>query len=242
VGESTAKTLADWLGRLELIRHAPAPLLRSLPDIGDTVAVAINEFFAEPKNQLALDALLAAGILPKDEHAPSGLLREKLQPAALYAHLAVPKLSTVRSGQLAERITSLSALAEADWLDLTFLPSDVAKALLIWLDEEGRRASLKQLAAWCADLESQLPAEVESIAGVFKDKTLVLTGTLPTLSRDAAKDLIEAAGGKVSGSVSKKTHYVVAGSDAGSKLTKAQDLGLSILDEAALLRMLEVKG
>ncbi|MCX7205174.1 MAG: NAD-dependent DNA ligase LigA [Proteobacteria bacterium] len=242
VGESTAKTLADWLGCLELIRHAPAPLLRSLPDIGDTVAVAINEFFAEPKNQLALDALLAAGILPKDEHAPSGLLREKLKPAALYAHLAVPKLSTVRSGQLAERITSLSALAEADWLDLTFLPSDVAKALLIWLDEEGRRASLQELAAWCADLESQLPAEVESIAGVFKDKTLVLTGTLPTLSRDAAKDLIEAAGGKVSGSVSKKTHYVVAGSDAGSKLTKAQDLGLSILDEAALLRMLEVKG
>ncbi|AMC33674.1 NAD-dependent DNA ligase LigA [Janthinobacterium sp. B9-8] len=239
VGESTAKTLADWLGRLELIRHAPVPLLRSLPDIGDTVAVAISEFFAEPKNQLALDALLAAGIAPKDEHAPSGLLREKLQPAVLYAHLAVPKLSTVRSSQLAERVTRLSELAEADWLSLTFLPSDVAKALLAWLDEEGRRASLQSLAKWCADLESQLPEELESIAGVFKDKTLVLTGTLPTLSRDAAKDLIEAAGGKVSGSVSKKTHYVVAGSDAGSKLTKAQDLGVSILDEAALLRMLE---
>ncbi|STQ90572.1 NAD-dependent DNA ligase LigA [Iodobacter fluviatilis] len=241
VGESTAKTLADWLGSLALIRHAPAPLLRSLPDIGDTVAVAISEFFAEPKNQLALDALLAAGVSPKDEHAPSGLLHEKLQPATLYAHLAVPKLSTVRSGQLAERVPSLTALAEADWLTLTFLPSDVAKALLTWLDEEGRRAALQRLALWCADLEKQLPSVVESVAGVFKDKTLVLTGTLPTLSRDAAKDLIEAAGGKVSGSVSKKTHFVVAGSDAGSKLAKAQDLGVSVLDEAALLRMLEAQ-
>ncbi|AZN35784.1 NAD-dependent DNA ligase LigA [Iodobacter ciconiae] len=241
VGESTAKTLADWLGRLELIRHAPAPLLRSLPDIGDTVAVAISEFFAEPKNQLALDALLAAGVVPRDEHAPSGLLREKLMPASLYAHLGVPKLSGVRSVQLAERVSSLSALARADWLTLTFLPADVAKALLSWLDEDSHRQSLQALAVWCADLERQLPAEIESLAGVFKDKTLVLTGTLPTLSRDQAKDLIEAAGGKVSGSVSKKTHYVVAGSDAGSKLTKAQGLGVSILDEAALLRMLDVR-
>ncbi|MBT9501367.1 MAG: NAD-dependent DNA ligase LigA [Burkholderiaceae bacterium] len=70
-------------------------------------------------------------------------------------------------------------------------------------------------------------------------KTLVLTGTLPSLSRDAAKDMIEAAGGKVSGSVSKKTHYVVAGEEAGSKLDKARELGLVVLDEAALLALLD---
>jgi len=69
--------------------------------------------------------------------------------------------------------------------------------------------------------------------------TFVLTGTLPTLGRDDAKDRIEAAGGKVSGSVSKKTSYVVAGTEAGSKLTKAQELGVAILDEAALLEMLK---
>ena len=67
----------------------------------------------------------------------------------------------------------------------------------------------------------------------------MLTGTLPTLGRDAAKDLIEAAGGKVSGSVSKKTHYVVAGSEAGSKLDKARELGVAVLDEAGLLALLE---
>ena len=69
-------------------------------------------------------------------------------------------------------------------------------------------------------------------------KTLVLTGSLPTLSRDAAKDLIEAAGGKVSGSVSKKTDFVVAGTEAGSKLDKARELGIALLDEAGLLLLL----
>jgi DNA ligase (NAD+) len=67
---------------------------------------------------------------------------------------------------------------------------------------------------------------------------LVLTGTLPTLSRDQAKAMIEAAGGKVSGSVSKKTHYVVAGEEAGSKLDKARELGVTVLDEDGLKQLL----
>ena len=67
----------------------------------------------------------------------------------------------------------------------------------------------------------------------------MLTGTLPTLSRSAAQALIEAAGGKVSGSVSKKTSYVVAGEEAGSKLAKAEALGVAVLDEAALLALLQ---
>ncbi|MEB3158201.1 MAG: BRCT domain-containing protein, partial [Synechococcus sp.] len=69
--------------------------------------------------------------------------------------------------------------------------------------------------------------------------TFVLTGTLPTLSRSQAKALIEAAGGKVSGSVSKKTSYVVAGDEAGSKLSKAESLGITVLDEQSLHNLLQ---
>jgi DNA ligase (NAD+) len=69
-------------------------------------------------------------------------------------------------------------------------------------------------------------------------KTVVLTGTLPTLGRDEAKDLLEAAGAKVAGSVSRKTSYVVAGAEAGSKLEKAQELGVPVLDEDGLRRLL----
>ena len=70
-------------------------------------------------------------------------------------------------------------------------------------------------------------------------KTVVLTGTLPTLSRDEAKDLLEAAGAKVAGSVSKKTDYAVAGAEAGSKLAKAEELGVSVLDEDGMRKLLE---
>ena len=76
--------------------------------------------------------------------------------------------------------------------------------------------------------------EVLPLAG----KTFVITGTLPSLSRDEAKDLLEAAGAKVAGSVSKKTDYVLAGAEAGAKLDKAQALGITILDEAGLQALL----
>jgi DNA ligase (NAD+) len=74
--------------------------------------------------------------------------------------------------------------------------------------------------------------------GELAGKTFVLTGTLPTMSRDEAKERIETVGGKVAGSVSKKTDFVVAGAEAGGKLTRAQELGVTILDEAGLMALL----
>src|SRR5574340_431034 len=82
-------------------------------------------------------------------------------------------------------------------------------------------------------------AGMQRSAGILAGRTLVLTGSLPTLTRDAAKEKIEAAGGTVAGSVSRKTDYVVAGAETGSKLAKAQELGVAILDEAGLLALLE---
>ena len=75
--------------------------------------------------------------------------------------------------------------------------------------------------------------------GTLSGKTFVLTGTLPTLTREEATELIVGAGGKVTGSVSKKTDYVVAGDEAGSKLSKAEQLGITVLDEAGLRKLLK---
>jgi DNA ligase (NAD+) len=240
VGESTAKTLADWLGSLTVIRRAPAPLLLALPDVGATVAEAIADFFAEPKNQQALDALLAAGVVPQGMHPPSAKLREKMEPAELYAMLGVPRLTAPRARQLASLVPTLAQLMQmrpADAALLAELPRDVTASLLDWLDEGEHRSQLAQLEALRIELLAAMPAEATE-AGVLAGKTLVLTGTLPTLTRDQGKELIEAAGGKVSSSVSKKTDYVVAGAEAGSKLTKAQELGVPVIDEAALLALL----
>jgi DNA ligase (NAD+) len=102
------------------------------------------------------------------------------------------------------------------------------------MSESHNREVIEQLLA--SGIEFQLE---ERIAGVdLSGKTFVLTGTLPTMSRDQAKALLEAAGAKVAGSVSQKTSYVVAGTDAGSKLEKATELGISVLDEDALMKLL----
>jgi DNA ligase (NAD+) len=237
VGESTAKTLADWLGRFELVRQAPAAALRVLPDIGGTVAEAIAEFFAEEKNQREIDALLAAGVVPQGEHPPKAQLREKLEEVNLLAALGIPKLTEPRARQLLGAGQTLESLAHLNVFGVFGLPATVATALEEWMAQPGHREQLAALARLRAELLAQLPEEAAA-EGHLAGKTFVLTGTLPTMSREAAGALIEAAGGKVSGSVSKKTSYVVAGLEAGSKLAKAEELGVSILDEAGLLALL----
>jgi DNA ligase (NAD+) len=112
----------------------------------------------------------------------------------------------------------------------------VAQSLRSFFDVPYNREVVEQLRACGLTWEEGegAPAAPQVLAG----KTFVLTGTLPTLGRDEAKEMIEAAGGKVTGSVSKKTDYVVAGTEAGSKLDKARELGVAVLDEDGLRKIL----
>ena len=113
-----------------------------------------------------------------------------------------------------------------------------ARTVAETLDEDRTRELVERLRGFGLQLEQEGgPPQAEK--GALAGKTLVLTGTLPNMTREAATERIEAAGGKVTGSVSKKTDYVVAGEDpGGSKFTKAQDLGTTILDEPGLLELL----
>jgi len=244
VGESTAKTLADWLGSFERVRRAPAPLLAVLPDIGGTVAAAIADFFAEERNVVAVNALLAEGVAPADEHAPHPGLAERLTWGELYAALGVPKLTPLRARQLAA-VADGAGLAngriDAAALSAAGLPGEMIDTLIDWLGRPGNRGLLAGIATRRTELLAALPPAVDgATAPVFPlaGKTFVLTGTMPTLKRDDAKALIEAAGGKVAGSVSKKTDFVVAGEEAGSKLEKAMELGVPVIDEAELMKLL----
>ncbi len=119
----------------------------------------------------------------------------------------------------------------------------VARSIRTFFDQPHNREVVEQLRAAGVTWPEHEPSAAADAASLpLFGKTLVLTGTLPTLSREEAKALIEEAGGKVAGSVSKKTHYVVAGEEAGSKLEKAQALGVPVLDEAGLKSLLAASG
>lgn len=138
---------------------------------------------------------------------------------------------------LAEHFGSMDALMEATAEELEAVNEvgpKVAQAIVEYFAIEKNQQLVKELAA----LGLVVTAEKRVVGTALAGMTFVLTGTLPTLTRDEAKERIEAAGGKVSGSVSKKTSFVVAGDEAGSKLEKAQQLGVKVLDEAGLLEML----
>lgn len=150
--------------------------------------------------------------------------------------LGIPQVGAAAAKDLAATFRSLDALAAAtddELLRVEGFGEKTAAAVRAWFADPANRRLVHELQA--AGVQPTPPVAASS---ALSGKTFVLTGTLPTLSREEATAKIEAAGGKVSGSVSKKTHYVVAGEEAGSKLEKAKKLGVAVIDEAELLRLL----
>lgn len=159
-------------------------------------------------------------------------------PRFIYA-LGIRNVGEATAKDLAQHFGSLEALMQASvesLMQVHDVGPVVAEATFQFFDEPHNReviAAMRAQGVQWADIAKT------STSTAFAGKTFVLTGTLPTLKRDQAQAMIEAAGGKVSGSVSAKTSYVVAGAEAGSKLEKAQQLNIPILEESALLEMLQ---
>lgn len=155
--------------------------------------------------------------------------------------LGIPQVGAQSAKDLAKHFQSLDALMVADTEKLMTMPGlgpVMAEAIVQFFQHENNQQVIERLKRYGLNMVSA-SAQSASLHPSFAGKVFVLTGTLPTLSRDDAKHMIEQAGGRVSSSVSKKTDYVLAGEEAGSKLTKAEELGLKIIDEAQFKEMLK---
>ncbi len=218
----------EGLGEKLVDQLVDAELIRTLPDLyrlGFT-ALAQLERMAEKSAQNIIDALEKS--------------KQTTLPRFLFG-LGIRHVGEATAKALAKHFGDMDAImsaTEEELLAVGDVGPIVAQSIRTFFDQPHNREVVEHLRAcginWPAiEASSNAPKP-------FAAMTFVITGTLPTLGRDAAKDLIEAAGGKVSGSVSKKTSFVLAGSEAGSKLDKAQELGVAVIDEATLLEMLRL--
>ena len=233
--------------RREALLHFAARRALDIEGLGDKLVDQLVErgLVHTPADLYSLRFSVLAGLDRMAEKSAANLLAaiEKSQATTLARFIFALGIRTVGEAtarDLARHFGTLDALMAADEQSLLLVHDVgpiVAQAIKQFFSEPHNLDVIKNLRSagvhWPEVIHSQ-PS-----AGMLSGKSFVLTGTLPTLSRDEAKEKIEAAGGKITGSVSKKTDFVVAGVEAGSKLAKAQTLGLTILDEPALLALIE---
>ncbi len=188
------------------------------------------------------DKLIELGIIGKEKNTDKLLAAIEAskhnEPFRLLTGFGIPNVGRAAAKSLMKHFGSIQSIAEASADELTQV-DDVggvtAAAVRAFFDAEENAHIVERLKEYGVNMQESEPAEQKE--QIFAGKTFVITGTLPTMDRKAAAALIESLGGKVAGSVSKKTDYLVAGEAAGSKLTKAQELGTTVIDEAALLEM-----
>ena len=242
VGEGTAKLLARALGSLDRISRALPDVLVYLPDIGLEVAHEIHSFFDDEHNQSVIEQLRSRGIELQEEGDVHPDFAACTTLAGLLDRLNIPFIAATGAQRLADRFGSLTGIIEADWLDLRQverLNEKAARALRDYFDDPANAARARAIEDQLKEFGMHWESERKTAEGLpLAGQTWVLTGTLESMSRDDAKARLEALGAKVSGSVSAKTSVVVAGPGAGSKLAKANELGLEVDDEEAFLKRL----
>jgi len=248
VGEETAKLLARSLGSLARIQKALPEVLTYLPDVGGEVAYEIHNFFDDEHNRNVIQQLLERGIELQDEGEVSAEFAAVATLAGFIDKLNIPFIAATGAEKLADRTGSLDALItfSQDWLDLSTLKGVNEKAkqsVREYFADPVRVERAKAVEAQLAEFGMHWRSERKIVEGLpLAGQTWVLTGTLEAMSRDVAKQKLESLGAKVAGSVSAKTHCVVAGPGAGSKLAKAQELGVAVMDEEQLVKLLADHG
>ena len=216
----------DGLGEKLVDQMVEAGIVRSLPDLYKLGLTALSELdrMADKSAQNILVALQNS--------------KQTTLPRFLYG-LGIRHVGEATAKALVKYFGKLDAIMDATLEQLTQVADVgpvVALSLRTFFDQAHNREVVEQLRACGVTWTEGEPSPLALLA--LSGKTFVITGTLPTLGRDELKEMLEAAGAKVAGSVSKKTHYLVAGSDAGSKLDKARELDIPILDEAGVLALL----
>ncbi|KPA88985.1 DNA ligase, NAD-dependent [Pseudomonas asplenii] len=244
VGEETAKVLARSLGTLERVMQALPSVLTYLPDIGLEVAHEIHSFFEDEHNRTVIGQLLERGLLLQDQGELGAEFAASTTLGGLIAKLDISSVGPTAAEKLAAKFGSVEGIIKADWLDLRqALNEKPAKAVREFFDVPGNAERALAIEAQLRDFGMHWQSEKKTVEGLpLTGQTWVLTGSLELMSRDVAKDKLESLGAKVAGSVSAKTHCVVAGPGAGSKLTKANELGLKVLDEEAFVAFLKTHG
>ncbi len=242
VGEETAKVLARSLASLERVKQALPEVLTYLPDVGLEVAHEIHSFFEDEHNRNVIDALLGErGLQLQDQGELGAEFAASATLGGMIDKLNIPSVGPGAAQKLADRFGSLEGIIRADWLDMRqALPEKQAKAVRDFFDNPDNAKRGLAIEAQLKDFGMHWQSEKKVVEGLpLAGQTWVLTGSLELMSRDVAKEKLESLGAKVSGSVSAKTHTVVAGPGAGSKLTKANELGLKVLDEEAFVGFLK---
>lgn len=202
-----------------------------IQDIADIFNLAVHR-----------DELITKGVIGKEKNTDKLLAAiekaKENEPQRLVTGLGIAGIGKAAARELMLHYGSIDALAEADVESIQQvrdIGSIGSQAIYEYFRDDVNGDILRRLKEYGVNMELQDTGIVDD---VLAGKTVVVTGTLPTLSRNDAKNLIEAHGGKAAGSVSKKTDYVLAGEAAGSKLVKAQELGITIIDEAEFLQLI----
>ena len=225
------------------IIHFASKGAMNIDGLGEQVVIALleNGLITDASDLYSLRAEDVAQMERMGEKSADNLIRaidvsRKAGLERLLFALGIRQVGESAAEAVAARFRTLDACLSASFDDFSAI-SDIgpitASGLCEFFADGENRALIERLRERGVLFDSVKEAPADTLAGL----TFVLTGTLPTLSRDEASERIKAAGGKVSGSVSKKTSYVVAGEAAGSKLTKANELGIPVIDEEALLKM-----